>query len=124
MESNVDFVAVDMPEANRLTIHVLAAVAEHEREMISQRTKAALAQARARGTKLGNPRATEAAIQARAAIVLQRPPAKVLALMQERRSGGASLREIAAELNQLGIRTPRGSQWYASTVRQKLQGEL
>jgi DNA invertase Pin-like site-specific DNA recombinase len=56
MESAVDFVAVDMPTANRLTIHILAAVAEHEREMISARTKAALAQAKARGTRLGNPR--------------------------------------------------------------------
>ena len=49
MERKVDFMAVDMPDANRLTIHVLAAVAEHEREMISQSTKAALAQTKARG---------------------------------------------------------------------------
>ncbi len=51
MESGVAFVAVDMPHANKLTMHVLAAVAEHEREMISQRTKAALAAAKARGTR-------------------------------------------------------------------------
>jgi len=67
MESGVDFVAVDMPQANRLTIHILAAVAEHEREMISARTKAALAQAKARGTRLGNPQPHEALKLANAA---------------------------------------------------------
>ena len=110
MERNVDFVAVDMPEANRFTTHVLAAVAEHERKAISQRTKTALAQAKARGTTIGNPRAAEAAALARAAIVPQKPPPQVTALIEERRPAGISLREIAKELNQLGIRTPRGKQ--------------
>jgi DNA invertase Pin-like site-specific DNA recombinase len=62
MESGVEFVAADMPMANRLMVHVLAAVAEHEREMISQRTKAALAAAKAFGVKLGNPNGARALV--------------------------------------------------------------
>src|SRR5919206_2545467 len=53
MESGVEFVAADFPQANRLTIHILAAVAEHEARMISERTKAALGAAKARGKQLG-----------------------------------------------------------------------
>ena len=55
MESKVDFVVADMPEANALTIHLLSAVAEYERELISKRTTEALAAAKRRGVKLGNP---------------------------------------------------------------------
>ena len=56
MESNIDFIAVDMPEANRLTIHVMAAMAEYEARIISQRTKASLAIAKnERGVILGTP---------------------------------------------------------------------
>lgn len=120
MESGVDFLAVDMPDANRLTIHVLAAVAEHEREMISQRTKAALAQAKARGTKLGNPKAAEAAAIGRAAIVVQKPPAQVLKLMRGWRADGLSYEAVAHELNRLGVRTARGKQWYGCSVRNQM----
>lgn len=122
MNSDVEFIAVDMPSANRLTIHILAAVAEHEAEMTSQRTKAALAAAKARGTKLGNPRAAEAAALARAAKKIQSPPPEVLKLMTEWKGQGRGLRDITRELNRLNIRTPQGNPWYASTVRSQLTG--
>src|SRR3954454_18915621 len=74
MEAGVEFVAVDFPTANRLTIHILAAVAEHEREMISARTKDALVAAKARGTRLGNPNGltAEARTQGTAVAVAKR----------------------------------------------------
>jgi DNA invertase Pin-like site-specific DNA recombinase len=124
MNGDVEFVACDMPSANRLTIHILAAVAEHEREMISQRTKAALAAAKARGIKLGNPRAAEAAAIARAAKPHYAPAPEVLKLMTDRRTQGKSIRAITRELNRLNIRTPLGKQWYPCTVRTQLLNSL
>jgi DNA invertase Pin-like site-specific DNA recombinase len=66
--SGGSFVACDNPHANKLTVHILAAVAEHEREMISERTKAAVAAAKARGTRLGNPRLSEVQAIGRATV--------------------------------------------------------
>jgi DNA invertase Pin-like site-specific DNA recombinase len=123
MESGVDFVAVDMPTANRLTIHILAAVAEHEREMISARTKAALAQAKARGKQLGNPRPLEALKLANAAKAVEKPAQHILDLIAGWQAQGKGLRETARELNRLNIRTPRGCRWYACTVRAQLAVE-
>src|SRR6476620_7235702 len=60
MDSGVEFIAVDNPHANKLTIHILAAVAQHEREIISARTSAALRAAKARGKRLGNPKLSDA----------------------------------------------------------------
>ena len=120
MESGVEFVACDMPHANRLTIHILAAVAEHEREMISQRTKAALAEAKKRGTRLGSPDGVKAAAIARAARNIQPPPPDVVQIMRDMLKRGESLRGIARQLNRLNIRTPQGCQWYAQTVKQAL----
>ena len=128
MESGVEFVAADMPMANRLTVHVLAAVAEHEREMISQRTKAALAAAKARGTKLGNPNGARAlrgrgnapAVAALKASASAHTAQVLPAIDAIRAEGIASLHAIAAELNRRGILTARGGQWYATTVRNTL----
>ena len=117
MESGVAFPAVDMPHANKLTMHVLAAVAEHEREMISQRTKAALAAAKARGTRLGNPRPDMATAQAAASENAARFRANIAPMVQGLRSEGRSLRGIAAELNAKQIAAPRGGSWHAASIR-------
>jgi DNA invertase Pin-like site-specific DNA recombinase len=120
MNSDVEFVAVDMPHANRLTIHILAAVAEHEREMISQRTKAALAAAKARGKKLGNPNYHEALDRARAALGYRPPATAILEMMLEWRRQGDTFREIAERLDEIDNRTPQGAKWYPSSVRAAL----
>jgi DNA invertase Pin-like site-specific DNA recombinase len=85
--------------------------------MISQRTKAALAAAKARGTKLGNPRGAEAAAIARAARTIEAPAPEAIKLMNEWKEQGKGFREITRELNRLNIRTPQGYQWCASTIR-------
>lgn len=123
MESRVDFVAVDMPEANRLTIHILAAVAEHEREMISKRTKAAMQIAKARGTRLGNPNPAPAAQQAVKALKAKTAEyhATVKPLIRELRQQGMSLSAIAAELSRRNVPTARGGLWYPATVKNILR---
>jgi DNA invertase Pin-like site-specific DNA recombinase len=129
MEAGADFVAVDMPQANRLTLHVLAAVAEHEREMISARTKAALQAARARGTRLGwaiEARRTDQALAsqrgcAAGRVRADRFAANVLPVVQAVQAVGVStLAGVAAALNARGIKTARGGAWYAATVRNLL----
>jgi DNA invertase Pin-like site-specific DNA recombinase len=102
MDSGAEFVAVDNPHANKLTIHILAAVAQHEREIISARTSAALKAAKARGKRLGNPRLSEARRHATAA----RP-----VIREIQRSGIQSLRGIARALAARGIPTARGGAW-------------
>lgn len=120
MDSSVEFVAVDFPQANRLTVHILAAVAEHEAKAISERTKAALAQAKVRGVKLGGNRGHMPRIAARgqaASLVVRQGKAKsraidLLPVIAEARSAGAhTLQAVADALNAKGIPTARGGQW-------------
>ncbi len=124
MDSGVEFIACDMPEANRLTLHILAAVAEHEREAISRRTKEALAAAKARGTRLGNPRPSSSLERGRAKLAAQSDAwhANVRPLVVQLQSDGLGLRAIARELNRRGIPTSRGKQWEHATVTTVLRG--
>jgi DNA invertase Pin-like site-specific DNA recombinase len=115
MESGVEFTAVDFPQGNRLTVHILAAVAEHEAKMISERTKAALAAAKRRGVKLGGDRGARLTAKARQAgweVRQARANARAADLAPVvadiRASGARSLRAIAAALNERGIRTRAG----------------
>lgn len=128
IESGVEFVACDMPMANRLTIHILAAVAEHEREMISARTKAALEAARARGVRLGTPAnlrnqdVGRAKGRARRAEIASNWIADLAPVVSEVRTAGAnSLREIAAALNARSIPAARGGEWSAVQVMRVLE---
>jgi DNA invertase Pin-like site-specific DNA recombinase len=123
MESGVEFVAADMPFANKLTIHILAAVAEHEREAISERTKAALAAAKARGTRLGNPNPAYALKRMRAVrkAQVERFTANILPIIRELQNAGhVSSNAIAGQLNVRKVATARGGRWTHVQVRQIL----
>ena len=128
MEAGVEFVAADMPTVNRLTIHILAAVAEEEARLISVRTKAALAAAKVRGVQLGNPQLRAGdpahARMATAAKVAQadtRAADVVPIIRQEQAAGATSLGQIAAALTARGIPTPSGSGvWHRATVQRVL----
>jgi DNA invertase Pin-like site-specific DNA recombinase len=126
-DSGVQFMACDMPEANELTIGIMALVAQAEREAISRRTTEALAAAKARGMRLGNPNGAEALRRAgKGAVALrqvvsanaERFAAELAPVVASVRADGyVSLRAVAAELNRRGMRTRRGGQWHVSNVR-------
>lgn len=131
LEAGVEIAAADMPQANRFLLHVMAAVAEHEAHAISERTRAALAAAKARGVALGWSIPSRAEEQRQAASLgaqrnveaADRHAANVLPVIREIAARGASLRQVAAELNARGVRTARGGQWHATTVRNVLRRE-
>ena len=118
MESGAEFVAVDAPYANRLMIHILAAFAEHERTQISERTKAALAAAKARGVKLGQHAAVLAVENRRLAVEwgeMLRPQ-----LVEITANRSMTLQQIADELEHRGIPTREEGRWHPMTVSRVL----
>lgn len=117
MESGVDFRAVDMPEASRFTIHILAAVAEHEREMISKRTRLALQEAKKRGVKLGNPNIQSGAASRANVAEADRFAETVWPFVENMILGGGTYRGIARELNARNIKTRTGKSWTGVHVR-------
>ena len=125
-DAGVDFVACDLPEANTLTIGIFAVLAQHERELISSRTKAALDARRARGLKLGNPanltdearQAAWAALRAGAREHKGNRQAGELAGLY--RAQGLTLQAIADKLNTGGYTTRRGRQFGREQVRRLL----
>jgi DNA invertase Pin-like site-specific DNA recombinase len=130
MESGVEFVAADMPQADRFQLHIYAALAEQEAVAISKRTKAALAAAKARGTQLGGRRVSRerwAEIRLGASALrtaeADKRAADLLPVIESIKAGGGqTLRQIASGLNERNIATPRGGEWSAVQVQRVLTG--
>jgi len=121
-DSGVNFQCVDMPDANTLTIGIFATLAQHERELISSRTKAALAVKLSQGVKLGKPENLTEAARLKGAAANRRQATenpnnkRAASMVAVLRSAGKNFTEIAVELNRAGFQTARGGQFQATQV--------
>ena len=133
-DAGVDFICCDMPDANRLTVGILAMVAEDEAERISQRTKAALQAAKARGVVLGaaGPQNLKNRLtgsrrgnQTKTSKANERARS-LTPVLQQMQDEGLSLRQMAHRLNELRIPAARGGVWSAMQVKrlQERVGQL
>ncbi len=118
-EAKVEFICADMPEANIMTIQILAVMAQHEATAVSVRTKAALKAAKTRGVILGKSMSTAKANKGRntQTQIANRNALKVQTTIDGLKASGMSLHMIAHELNTLGVTTPRKAQWTAQAVK-------
>ncbi|GAB3901664.1 recombinase family protein [Spirosoma agri] len=119
--SEVDFVACDIPDANTLTVGIMAVLAQHERELISERTKAALKAKKDQGRKLGMPNMTAAIMQSGLNVRQQnartnKANLQAAELIRLYRNEGLTYAAIAERLNAMGYRTRRGQEFFAMSV--------
>jgi DNA invertase Pin-like site-specific DNA recombinase len=122
MESGIEFVACDMPTANKFTIHIFAALAEQEAEMISQRTKLALGELKKQGVKLGKPEnlnneaIAKGLLKRKENALNDENNRKATLLIKSMKNEGKSFYEITRELNKAGFKTRRGNNFYITQV--------
>lgn len=128
IEEGADFRAVDMPDANRLMLHVMSAVAQHERELVSQRTRASLKAARDRGVALGGRRGSHRiedhgnagrlrSIAVRSATANTRAAELRGEIASLKNAGVVSFKGLAGALNERSIPAPRGGMWSPGQVK-------
>lgn len=129
-DSNVDFICADMPQANSLTIGIMAVLAQDERERISQRTKAALAELKKKGKKLGSPQnltrsAIERSLQVRQENAIKDDNnRKATALIVSMKNQGQEFKDITRQLNDLGFKTRRGGRFHITQTMRLYGREL
>ncbi|HEY9176896.1 MAG TPA: recombinase family protein [Flavipsychrobacter sp.] len=129
-DSKIDFVCADMPNANSVTIGIMAVLAQDERERISQRTKAALAELKKKGKSLGTPaNLDDKAIQQGLAVrqqnaVRNENNRKATALIASMKKQGLSFYQITFELNKAGFKTRRGNQFHQAQVKRLYEREI
>lgn len=120
-DPRLSFRVASMPHADKFQLHIYAALAEQERDFISLRTKAALREAKARGTELGGLRD---ATMKRNAVLKANADArakKLEGIVRPLKEAKASLRDIAEALNGAGVETPRGGQWHPTSVSRLIE---
>jgi DNA invertase Pin-like site-specific DNA recombinase len=125
MAHRVPFIIAEIPHADPFMLHIYAAVAEQERRLISERTKAALAAKKAQGAKLGN-RTNLAEVASRGHATMARQADQFAAnvapiIADARKAGAETLQQIADALNARGVKTARGGRWHPMTVRAILE---
>ena len=116
-DKKLKFRMATMPEADEFLLHIYAALAQQERKFISERTKAALQQAKARGIKLGGARPEQQARHDAVKAEANQNALRVSKIIGVNREAGKTYKYIADHLNELCVATARGGKWYDTTVR-------